>query len=196
MEAPVWEKFFERARVCRATIGGCESGGYNTYFSWRVLWSFFAIGGAECGACFVFAPHVSSVRGQKVHLASLAFAERLPQSMDVCGQCLVAGRRLVKGRCGSARLCTRECDSAPVFFLAFTCSFHTRGRPSRGNVFASNDGLRRENGDAAAFFAGHERQPRRGLTKSPAGVDWGLNHCVRWCFGVERFSFLLGCWAH
>ncbi|RNC61633.1 hypothetical protein TcCL_ESM00712 [Trypanosoma cruzi] len=117
--------------------------------------------------------------------------------MCVCGQCLVAGRRLVKGRCGIARLCTRECDSAPFFFfLAFTFSLHTRGRPSRGNVFASNDGLRRENGDAAAFFAGHERHPRRGLTKSPAGVDWDLNHCVCWYFGVERFSFLLGCWAH
>ncbi|RNC35928.1 hypothetical protein TcCL_Unassigned01169 [Trypanosoma cruzi] len=61
---------------------------------------------------------------------------------------------------------------------------------------ASNDGLRREDGDAAPFFAGHERLPRRGFTRIPAGVDWDLNHCVCWFFGVERFSFLLRYRAH
>ncbi|RNC47611.1 hypothetical protein TcCL_NonESM02526, partial [Trypanosoma cruzi] len=74
-EALVLEKrVVERGRVCRATISDCGSGGCNADFSRRVIWSFFAIGGVEHGACFVFAQHASSLRGRMVAEVEVATA--------------------------------------------------------------------------------------------------------------------------
>ncbi|KAF8282535.1 hypothetical protein TcG_01149 [Trypanosoma cruzi] len=74
-EALVLEKrVAERARVCRANISDCGSGGCNVHFSQRVVWSFFTIGGVERGACFVFAQHASSLQGRMVAEVEVATA--------------------------------------------------------------------------------------------------------------------------